>query len=37
MKLATPRTVTLPNGRTFVASYERIKRFELPPNTAMRR
>ena len=37
MKLATPKRVTLPNGRTFVARYERIKRFELPPNIAMRR
>ena len=37
MKLATPKRVTLPNGRTFVARYERIKRFELPPNIAIRR
>ena len=37
MKLATPKRVTLPNGRTFVARYKRIKRSELPPNIAMRR
>ena len=34
VKLATPKRVTLPNGRTFVA---RIKRSELPPNILMRR
>ena len=37
MKLATPKRVTLPNGRTFVARYKRIKRSELPPNIVMRR
>ena len=36
-KLATPKRVTLRNGRTFVASHKRIKRSELPPNIAMRR
>ena len=37
MKLATPKRVTLPNGRTFVARYKRIKRSELPPNIIMKR
>ena len=37
VKLATPKRVTLPNGRTFVARYKRIKRSELPPNIIMRR
>ena len=36
-KLAVPKRVTLPNGRTFVARYERIKRSELPPEIRMRR
>ena len=37
MKLATPKRVTLPNGRTFVARNKRIKRSELPPNIVMRK
>ena len=37
MKLATPKRVTLPNGRTFVARYKRIRRSELPHNIVMRR
>ena len=37
VKLAVPKRVTLPNGRTFVARYKRIKRSELPPNIVMRR
>ena len=37
MKLATSKRVTLPNGRTFIARYKRIKRSELPPNIVMRR
>ena len=37
VKLATPKRVTLINGRTFVARYKRIKRSELPPNIVMRR
>ena len=37
MKLATPKRITLPNGRTFVARYKRIKRSELPSNIVMRR
>ena len=36
-KLAIPKRVILPNGRTFVARYKRIKRSELPPNIVMRR
>ena len=37
VKLNVPKRVTLPNGRTFVAWYKRIKRSELPPNIVMRR
>ena len=37
VKPAVPRRVTLPNGRTFLARYKRIKRPELPPNIVMRR
>ena len=37
VKLATPKRVTLPNGRTFVARYRRIPRDRLPPNIIMRR
>ena len=37
VKLATPKRVTLINGRTFVARYKRIKRSELLPNIVMRR
>ena len=37
MKLATPKRVMLPNGRTFVARYKRIPRAHLPPNIIMRR
>ena len=36
-KLAVPKRVTLPNGRSFVARYERIKRGDLPPNIRMPR
>ena len=36
-KLAVPKRVNLPNGRSFVARYERIKRSDLPPNIHMRR
>ena len=36
-KVAIPKRVILPNGRTFVARYKRIKRSELPPNIVMRR
>ena len=37
VKLQLPKRVTLPNGRTFVACYKRIRRGELPPNIVMRR
>ena len=37
IKLNTLKRVTLPNGRTFVARYERISRGELSPNVVMRR
>ena len=37
VKLQVPERVTLPNGRTFVARYKRIRRGELPPNIVMRR
>ena len=36
-KLQVQKRVTLPNGRTFVAHYKRIRRGELPPNIVMRR
>ena len=36
-KIAVLKKVTLPNGRTFVARYKRIKRSELPPNIMIRR
>ena len=34
-KLDTPKRVTLPNGRTFLVIYKRVKRSELPPNIIM--
>ena len=37
IKLAILKRVTLPNGRTFLARYKRIKRSELLPNIIMRR
>ena len=37
VKLNGPKRVTLPNGRTFVARYKRIRRGELPPNIVMRK
>ena len=37
VKLNVPKSVTLPNGRTFVARYKRIRRGELPPNIVMRK
>ena len=37
VKLATPKRVTLPNSRTFIAQYKRIKRSELPPHIIMGR
>ena len=32
IKRATPKRVTLPNGRTFLARYKRATRDDLPPN-----
>ena len=37
VKLNVPKRATLPNDRTFVARYKRIRRVELPPNIVMRR
>ena len=36
VKLAMPKRLTLPNGRTFIAWYKRI-RSELPPHIVMRK
>ena len=36
-KLDTPKRVTLNNGRTFLARFQRVKRSELPDNIIMRR
>ena len=36
-KLATPKRVTLPNGRTFLARYKRVPRSELPANVPVKR
>ena len=36
-KLATPKRVTLPSGRTFLARYKRDKRSDLPAHIVMRR
>ena len=36
VKLNVPKKVTLPNGRTFIARYKKIKRSELPPNIMRR-
>ena len=36
MKRETPKRVTLPNGRTFVARYESVKRDHLPANIRLR-
>ena len=36
VKLNGSKRVTLPNGRSFVARYKRIRRGELPPNIVMR-
>ena len=37
VKLNMPKSVTLPNGMTFVAHYKRIQRGKLPPNIIRRR
>ena len=34
-KLNTPKGVTLPDGRSFLACYERVPKSELPPNVIM--
>ena len=36
-RLDTPKKVTLPNGRTFCAKYQRVPRSQLPPNVIMKR
>ena len=36
-KHAKTKRVTLPNGRTFLASYKRVKRSDLPPHLVMRK
>ena len=35
-RLDVPKRERLPHGRTFVASYKRVPRSELPPNIVMR-
>ena len=37
IKRATPKRVTLPNGRTFLARYKRATRNNLPPNISLPR
>ena len=37
IKRATPKRVTLPNGRTFLARYRRATRDDLPPNISLPR
>ena len=37
VKLVMSKRVTLPNGRTFIVQYKRIKRSELPLHIVMRR
>ena len=37
IRRATPKRVTLPNGRTFVAKYERVSRAALLPHIKIRR
>ena len=36
-RLDTPKKVTLPNGRTFYAKYQRLPRSQLAPNVIMKR
>ena len=36
-RLDTPKKVTLPNGRTFYAKYQRVHRSQLPPNVIMKK
>ena len=35
-RLDTPKKMTLPNGRTFYAKYQRVPRSQLPPNVIMK-
>ena len=37
MKGETPKRVTLPNGRNFVARYKRVKHDHLPANIRLER
>ena len=37
MKMNTPKRVTLPNGRTFVARYKLVSRAQLTANVTIRR
>ena len=36
-KRQNPKRVSLPDGKTFLARYERVTRDHLPPNVRMRR
>ena len=36
-RLDTPKKVTLPNGRTFYAKYQRVPKSQQPPNVIMKR
>ena len=36
-KLDTPKRVTLPNGRTFLARYKRVSRSQLPTSIVLKR
>ena len=36
-RLDTPKKVTLANGKTFYAKYQRVPRCQLPPNVTMKR
>ena len=36
-RLDASKKVTLPNGRTFYAKYERVPRSHLPPNVTIKR
>ena len=36
-RLDTPKKVTLPNGRTFYAKYQRVPRSQLPANVIMKK
>ena len=36
-RLNTPKQLTLPNGRTFYAKYQRVPRSQLPLNVIMKK